>query len=116
MASKFAIGLDYGTNSVRALIVDVTSGDEVGTHVFHYPSGDAGILLDPKDPNLARQDPADYLAGIAAAIGGALNAAKAKAGFSARDIIGMGVDTTGSTPIPVDREGNPLALQPEFKR
>jgi L-ribulokinase len=115
MASKYAIGLDYGTNSVRALIVDVATGDEVGTHVFHYPSGDAGILLDPKDPNLARQDPADYLAGIAAAIGGALNAAKAKSGFSARDIIGIGVDTTGSTPIPVDRNGNPLASQPEFK-
>ena len=52
MAKKrtFAIGVDYGTNSVRALVVDTADGREVATSVFHYPSGEAGILLDPKDP------------------------------------------------------------------
>ena len=57
MAAKYALGLDYGTNSVRALIVNVATGEEIGTHVFAYPHGDAGILLDAKDPNLARQHP-----------------------------------------------------------
>src|SRR4030065_237310 len=57
---QFAIGVDYGTNSVRALVVNVADGAEVGTHVYDYPSGDAGILLDPKAPNLARQNPADH--------------------------------------------------------
>lgn len=115
MGTKYTIGLDYGTNSVRALVVDVASGEEVGTHVFQYPSGDAGILLDAKDPNLARQNPADYLAGIEASVAGALKQAKSKSGFTTNDIIGIGVDTTGSTPIPVDKNGDPLALQPEYK-
>lgn len=57
----YSLGLDFGTNSVRALVVDVASGQEISTAVVNYPSGQAGILLDPKDPNLARQNPADYL-------------------------------------------------------
>ncbi len=61
---RFAIGVDYGTNSVRAIIVDVDNGAELASHVFNYPSGEAGILLDPKDPNLARQNPADYIEGF----------------------------------------------------
>jgi len=55
------LGLDFGTNSVRALIVDVTNGQELSTAVANYPSGRAGILLDPKQPELARQNPADYI-------------------------------------------------------
>ena len=47
---RFSIGVDYGTNSVRALVVDVADGAEVGTYVYNYPSGEAGILLDSKDP------------------------------------------------------------------
>ena len=65
-ATKYAIGLDYGTNSVRALVVACADGREVGTCVFDYPSGDQGILLDPKDPHLARQNPADYVVGLEA--------------------------------------------------
>ena len=64
--SKYAIGLDYGTNSVRALIVDVTSGAEIASHVHDYESGEAGIILDPAAPHLARQNPADYLTGLEA--------------------------------------------------
>jgi len=62
MAKAYALGLDFGTNSVRALIVDPANGREVATAVANYPSGRAGIILDPKDPNLARQKPDDWLA------------------------------------------------------
>ena len=112
---KFAIGVDYGTNSVRALIVDVADGAEVATYVQDYPSGEAGILLDPKDPNLARQNPADYIDGFYGSVRGALRAAKRVGGFRAENVIGIGVDTTGSTPIPVDRDGTPLAVKPRMK-
>lgn len=114
-AQRFAIGVDYGTNSVRALIVDVADGSEVATHVFNYPSGDKGILLDPKDPNLARQNPADYIEGFYKSVRGALAAAKKVDGFKPEYVVGIGVDTTGSTPIPVGREGMPVAMRPEFK-
>jgi len=60
----YTIGLDYGTNSVRCLIVDVANGRELGTAVYEYETGEAGIILDPADHNLARQNPADYLKGI----------------------------------------------------
>jgi len=115
-ARQFAIGVDYGTNSVRALVVDTSDGAEVATHVYNYPSGKQGILLDPKDPNLARQNPADYIEGFFKSVKGALRAARKSRGFRPEQVIGIGVDTTGSTPIPVDRAGMPLALQPKFKR
>jgi L-ribulokinase len=116
MGSKYTIGLDFGTNSVRALVVDVAMGAEIGTHVFHYPTGDAGIILDPRDPNLARQHPQDYVDGIGAAIQGALADAGKKQEFSPAAVIGIGVDTTGSTPIPVDASGTPLAFQNTFSK
>ena len=114
MASKYTIGLDYGTNSVRALVVDVRTGEEVGTSVFAYPSGQSGVLLDPKRPNLARQHPQDYLDGLEASVCGALEQAAKHDGFDASNVIGLGVDTTGSTPIPLDEAGRPLALDPRF--
>ena len=67
-ARKYALGLDYGTNSVRALLVDVRNGRELATAIHDYESGEAGIVLDPENPNLARQNPADYLKGIEAAV------------------------------------------------
>ena len=73
---RFAIGVDYGTNSVRAVVVDVKDGSDVGSCVFDYPSGDAGILLDPGDPNLARQNPADYIEGFYRSVRGAVSAAR----------------------------------------
>jgi len=111
---QFALGVDYGTNSVRALVVDLADGREVATHVYQYPSGEAGVLLDPRDPNLARQNPADYIEGFYRAVGGAVKAARADREFRPEHVVGLGVDTTGSTPLPVDRAGMPLALQPEF--
>jgi L-ribulokinase len=112
----FAIGLDYGTNSVRCLVVDVTNGSELGTAVYEYESGQAGILLDPTDHNVARQNPADYLKGLEETILEAVKQAKqTESSFDADLVIGIGVDTTGSTPIPVDAGGVPLAMKPEYK-
>ena len=110
-----ALGLDYGTNSCRSLLIDLATGEELGSAVFPYPSGVAGILVDPKDPHLARQNPQDYLDGLTAVITGAMAQAKAAhPAFDSNSIIGIGIDTTGSTIIPVDASGTPLALLPEF--
>jgi L-ribulokinase len=113
---SYALGIDYGTNSCRSLLIDLENGAEVGSTVFNYPSGEMGILLDPKDPHVARQNPQDYLDGLEAVTRGALQQAAAKVpGFDPAQVIGIGIDTTGSTPIPVDRSGTPLGLLPEFK-
>jgi L-ribulokinase len=113
---RFAIGVDFGTNSVRALVVDVADGSEVAAHVSAYPSGEAGVLLSPNDPNLARQNPADYIEGFYSSVRRAVASAKSKRGFRVEGVIGIGIDTTGSTPIPVDRGGMPLGLQSKFRR
>ena len=109
MSKQYTIGLDYGTNSVRCLIVDVSNGHEVGTAVWEYAHGTHGVIL-ARDPNLARQHPADYLTGAEITIKQALRQAKLKP----RQIIGIGVDTTGSTPLPVDANGQPLAFHKKF--
>ncbi len=112
----YAIGLDYGTNSVRCVVVDTANGNELGTAVWNYATGAMGIILDRSDHNVARQNPADYLKGLEITIKQALKqAAKADKKFSADQVVGIGVDTTGSTPIPVDENGTPLAMLPKFK-
>lgn len=110
----FTIGLDYGTNSVRALIVDVRTGEEIATSVWGFAHGEAGILLDPRDPNVARQHPADYVEGAERVLKESLAAAAEVADFSPGKVIGIGVDATGSTPIPVDASGTPLAFSDRF--
>jgi L-ribulokinase len=113
---KYVIGLDFGTNSCRSLIIDVSSGAELSSHVFPYPSGDAGVITDPVDPNLARQNPADYLEGIIVTVREAINTAEKNINdFKAEHIVGIGVDTTGSSPVPVDVQGRPLCFDPAFK-
>lgn len=113
--AKYSIGLDYGTNSVRALIVNVQNGREIGQSVWNYEHGQNGIILS-RDPNLARQHPADYLKGAELTIKGALaQARKTIKTFRPDQIIGIGVDTTGSTPLPVDKNGTPLAFAKEFQ-
>ncbi len=113
---RYSLGIDYGTNSCRSLLIDLDNGAEVGSTVFNYPSGEMGILLDPKDPHVARQNPQDYLDGLEAVVRGALQQAQANVtGFDPAQVIGIGIDTTGSTPIPVNKEGTPLGLLPEFK-
>ena len=112
--TQYAMGLDYGTNSVRALIVDVRQGREVGSAVWEYAHGTHGVLLS-RDPNLARQHPADYLEGAEITIRKSIAAArKTVRGFDPAKIVGVGVDTTGSTPLPVDAAGLPLAFQKRF--
>jgi L-ribulokinase len=111
----FTIGIDYGTNSVRAVVVDVADGRLIGTRVFNYPSGDQGVLLDPRDPHLARQHPGDYIAGLRESVRGALDDASSTDGFSTNQVIGLGVDTTGSTPLPVDAQARPLAMDPKWE-
>jgi len=113
---KYAVGLDFGTNSCRSLLVDLADGKELASHVFSYPSGQDGILLDPSDPNVARQNPADYSAGLIESIRGALEQARENVtGFNPANVIGIGIATTGSSPVPVDRNGTPLGLLPDFK-
>ena len=114
MSTQYTIGLDYGTNSVRALIVNVANGAEVAAAVWTYSHGTQGVIL-ARDPNLARQHPADYVNGAEITIKEALATAKDSVkGFSADQVIGIGVDTTGSTPLPVDVEGQPLAFSHKF--
>ncbi len=116
MSARYTLGLDYGTNSVRALLVNVANGREVATSVWSYEGGEAGVILG-RDPNLARQHPADYVRGAEAVIRSVLFSARRQVrGFKVADVVGIGVDTTGSTPLPVDESGQPLAFQKRFAK
>lgn len=109
------LGLDFGTNSVRALVVACADGGELGTCVVDYPSGQQGVLLDPADHNLARQRPGDHVMAMERAARGALAAAAARhPDFAAANVIGVGVATTGSSPLPVDAANVPLGLSPRW--
>lgn len=101
---QLSLGIDYGTQSVRALVVDTATGEEVGVGSWEYATGENGVWIDPRDPNLARQNPQDYIDGFHAAVRDAVE------GLDVSHIVGIGIDTTGSTPLPVDSEGWPLAL------
>jgi L-ribulokinase len=111
----FTIGVDFGTNSVRALIVRSSDGAEYGSRVVNYPSGAQGVLLDPMDGQLARQHPGDYIFGLEQSIRGALAEASAKRDFDASQVVGIGLDSTGSSPLPVDEKNRPLAFSERWK-
>jgi len=111
----FVVGVDFGTNSARAVVVDATDGRALGTTVSGYPSGERGVLLDERDPHLARQHPGDYLEALRASVRGALDEAAREPGFSRERVVGIGTDTTGSTPLPVDAACRPLALDPRWQ-
>ncbi len=114
--AKYVIGLDYGTNTVRCVIVDVARGREIATAVWGYRHGREGVILG-RDPHLARQYPADYVKGAEQTIRSALaRARRAVKSFRPANVIGIGVDTTGSTPLPVDAKGRPLALDRKFAK
>lgn len=107
---KYVIGLDYGTDSVRALVVDAADGREVATSVYYYPRWKKGLYCNPSKSQF-RQHPLDYLEGLEKSVQGAL----AEAGPEvAANVVGISVDTTGSTPVAVNERGTPLALLPEF--
>jgi L-ribulokinase len=111
MNKKYTIGLDYGTDSVRALLVD-SEGNEIATSVSYYQRWKDGKFCLPAESQF-RQHPLDYLEGLESAINGAL--AKVSADVI-ENIVGISVDTTGSTPVAVDQNGTPLALLPEFSQ
>ena len=111
---KYAIGVDYGTSSVRAVLVDIADGSEVSSAIYEYPDGEQGVLSDPKNPLVARQNPQSYIFGFYSTVNRAVELAQARR-ISPDQIIGVGVDATSSTPIPVNAEGTPLAFLPEFK-
>ena len=110
----YVIGVDFGTNSCRAIVVLCDDGRTIGTSVAEYHSGDHGVLTSG-DPHLARQNPADYIGSMGQSIAAALAQAAATPGFARDRVIGIGTDTTGSTPIPIDAKARPLALDPEFE-
>lgn len=111
----FTLGIDYGTNSVRALVVRSADGAEFGSSVVDYPSGTAGVLLSAHDHLLARQHPGDYLHGLEASVRGALAEAATRPGFDARAVTGIGVDSTGSSPLPVDASNRALGTLPAWR-
>jgi L-ribulokinase len=110
MTKNYVIGLDYGTDSVRAIIVDVSNGDEVASSVKYYPRWAKGKYCQPQ-ANQYRQHPLDYVETLEASVREAL--AKAPAG-TAEHVVGIAFDTTGSTPVLTDAAGTPLALLPAF--
>lgn len=111
MSSKYVIGLDYGTDSVRAVVAGAGNGELLSSFVFEYPRWKQGLYCDPSASRF-RQHPLDYIEGLEAAIKGAL----ASLPQSVTDhIVGLSIDTTGSTPVALDENGTPLALLPGFE-
>lgn len=110
MEKKYVIGIDFGTDSVRSVVVDTSNGEIAGTSVFEYTLWKKGLFCDPVS-NMFRQHPEDYLQGLERSVRGAV---EGLAPEIIHNIAGITVDTTGSTPVAVDREGIPLSLKPEF--
>jgi L-ribulokinase len=109
-ASPCVVGIDFGTDSVRSIVADATTGAVLGTSVKEYPRWAKGLYCDPVG-NRFRQHPLDYLESMESSVREAL--ADAGAGVPAR-VRGIAVDTTGSTPVLADRAGKPLALSAPF--
>jgi L-ribulokinase len=107
---KYVIGLDYGSDSVRSVVVDTADGTELASSVFSYPRWKDGKYCNPSI-NQFRQHPLDYLEGLESTIKGALAECGADV---AQNVVGLTVDTTGSTPVAVNKEGTPLSLTDEF--
>jgi L-ribulokinase len=107
---QYVIGLDYGTDSCRAVIVDAENGSEIASSVKYYPRWKEGNYCNPQ-ANQYRQHPLDYLETLETSVRAALAAAPSD---TAESVIGMAFDTTGSTPVLTDANGTPLSLLPEF--
>ena len=113
--SKYAIGIDFGTESVRAVLVDLGDGQQIAESVFAYPDGVIDETLPGTDirldPDWALQNPADYIEGIKATVPVIL----AESGVDAADIVGIGIDFTACTMLPVKADGTPLCQLPAFR-
>ncbi|MHB8652881.1 MAG: ribulokinase [Terriglobia bacterium] len=112
---KFAVGIDYGTESGRAVVVRVRNGEELASAIVPYPDG----VLDERlpggpalEPDWALQNPRDYLYVVEKGVPKALKSAGARPD----DVIGIGTDFTASTPLPVKRDGTPLSFLPQLKK
>jgi len=110
MKITYTIGVDYGTDSVRALVVNTQTGENVGTAVHYYKRWKQGLYCNPSISQF-RQHPLDYIEGLENAIIGALEDVSTEI---KQNIVGISIDTTGSTPVAVDENGTPLAMLPEF--
>ena len=104
------IGIDFGTDSCRALVVNATTGAEMAQHVVAYPRWAKGLYCVP-DKNQYRQHPQDYIDTLEEAVKGALSQLPIE---MAKNVVALGIDTTGSTPCLTDKNGTPLALLPEY--
>lgn len=112
MAGKtYVIGVDYGTDSVRSVLVDASNGNEISSSVFYYPRWKQGLFCNAT-VNQFRQHPMDYIEGLETTIKKCLQQAGKEI---AEKIKAISVDTTGSTPVAVDKTGTPLSLLPEFE-
>lgn len=110
--ARYSVGVDYGTLSARALVMDVDTGKELASSVFEYPHGVMESSLPDGTPlgrDWALQDPRDYLDAL-----GTVKDAVAKAGIDPADVIGIGIDFTSCTILPVKADGTPLCFLPEF--
>ncbi|MBK8976715.1 MAG: ribulokinase [Planctomycetes bacterium] len=112
--STFALGLDLGTSSARATFVRCEDGAEAGTATAAFAGGRDGVLSDHAEPELARQDPRAWLAALCVAVREAIGTASGQRGFAVERIVGIGVDATASTPLPVNARGETLAADPRF--
>ena len=110
MSNKYCIGLDYGSDSVRSIIVNAFTGEQLATAVFEYPRWKAGKYCNPA-ANQYRQHPLDYIEGLEYTVREALKQCPADV---AENVVGISFDTTGSTPVFTDENGTPLALLPGF--
>jgi L-ribulokinase len=111
LPDNFVIGVDFGTDSVRSVLVNAASGEEITSSVFVYPRWADGLYCDPAK-NRFRQQPADHIEGLEATITGCLREAGP---LAASRVKAISVDTTGSSPIAVNESGIPLSLLPGFE-
>lgn len=107
---KYTIGLDYGSDSCRAVIIDAETGNEIASSVKYYKRWAAGKYCDPHK-NQYRQHPLDYIESLEESVKEALS--KSPKG-TAQNVVGISFDTTGSTPALIDKDGQVLSLKPEF--
>src|SRR5215210_3433049 len=111
MEHPFVIGVDFGTDSVRSVVIDAIDGKEAASSVFYYPRWKEGLYCN-SSINQFRQHPLDYVEGLETTIKDCLQKAGKEISSTVKAI---SIDTTGSTPVAVDRSGTPLALLPAFE-